>query len=453
MPDNDRRAVHRRGQLGQVRDVVEEPDLRDSLGVGPDVGVAGSAVMAERGCVHCEAATLELVGEVSPVAAVAPCAVDEKDVVVAHSRCLACRKNWREKLHAPVAPFLTFRDRALTIGDMASVVRAAALQGYMDAMRDLGTPPRALLRRHGIDPAVLDDANALISLEATARLLEQSAAATGCPDFGLRLAGHQGIAVLGPLAVAMQNALTVEQAIADASRYLFFHSPAYEVAHDDHSPIFTDAAVLRFEVRLDEFLPRRQLLDGCLGTAWQIVRAITRGRNPLKGVSLPHTPIAPEANYRRFFGCPVFFAQPYAGLHADRDLLGAELQPASPMLRQMALEYLAQHLPPRTQGLSGSVRQALTRTIGISRGTKSEIAALLYMHPRTLQRHLAHEGQTFDAIREQVYREAMLRFLRETDIPLAQLAGVLGYSDQSALTRSCRRWFGTTPSRIRRKAA
>jgi AraC-like DNA-binding protein len=70
-----------------------------------------------------------------------------------------------------------------------------------------------------------------------------------------------------------------------------------------------------------------------------------------------------------------------------------------------------------------------------------------------LRGHLAREGQTFDAIREQVYREAMLRFLRETDVPLAQLAAALGYSDQSALTRSCRRWFGMTPSRIRREAA
>jgi AraC-like DNA-binding protein len=100
--------------------------------------------------------------------------------------------------------------------------------------------------------------------------------------------------------------------------------------------------------------------------------------------------------------------------------------------------------------MSDRVLHALTRTMGASRSTKKDIAALFAMHPRTLQRRLEDEGVTFEAIREDVYKDATLRFLRETDIPLKQLAGALGFSEQSALTRSCARWFGTSPSRIRR---
>jgi AraC-like DNA-binding protein len=97
------------------------------------------------------------------------------------------------------------------------------------------------------------------------------------------------------------------------------------------------------------------------------------------------------------------------------------------------------------------VRQALIRTMGAGSSKKNDIAALFRMHPRTLQRRLEDEGATFETIREDVYKNAALRFLRETDIPLKQLAGALGFSEQSALTRSCARWFGTSPSRIRRR--
>jgi transcriptional regulator GlxA family with amidase domain len=41
-------------------------------------------------------------------------------------------------------------------------------------------------------------------------------------------------------------------------------------------------------------------------------------------------------------------------------------------------------------------------------------------------------------------REEAERYLRDTDMPLGQLAALLGYSEQSVLTRACRRWFGTS---------
>ena len=40
--------------------------------------------------------------------------------------------------------------------------------------------------------------------------------------------------------------------------------------------------------------------------------------------------------------------------------------------------------------------------------------------------------------------------LRDTDMPLGQLTGVLGFSEQSVLSRACRRWFDASPSQVRR---
>ncbi|MNF17228.1 HTH-type transcriptional regulator VirS [compost metagenome] len=38
-----------------------------------------------------------------------------------------------------------------------------------------------------------------------------------------------------------------------------------------------------------------------------------------------------------------------------------------------------------------------------------------------------------------------VRYLKESDLTLIQIAGILGYSDQSAFTRAFQRWYGVSP--------
>ena len=57
---------------------------------------------------------------------------------------------------------------------------------------------------------------------------------------------------------------------------------------------------------------------------------------------------------------------------------------------------------------------------------------MLAIHPRTLQRHLTGERTTFEALREDVRQEIALHPLRETHMPLGQLADLLGLSEHSA---------------------
>jgi AraC-like DNA-binding protein len=333
---------------------------------------------------------------------------------------------------------------------VASLVRAGALQGFPELVLSLGGDPDRLLARHGIESLV--DPEALVSLEATTQLLEEAATELACPDFGLRLGRRQTPEVLGILAVVILNAPTVRRALADASRYLFVHSPAYEVVVDDSSPLGPDCSTIRFGVQLDDFSPQRQLVDGCLAVTFEFARLIGPSDFALRAVSLPHTPVASRRTYREYFEAPVHFEQPYAGLHVQRHLLETDLRPASAALRAMALQHILQTYDIDEHTAADRVRHALTRTMGMIRGTKSEIAALLSLHPRTLQRRLDELGTSFETIRDEVYRTTASRYLRETDLALAQVAAAMGYSEHSAFTRACHRWFGRAASAVRREA-
>ena len=336
---------------------------------------------------------------------------------------------------------------------MTAMVRASGLRGYGVLMRRLGGDPEAMLRRYRIAPQMLEDDDALLPLRSVVHLLEASAGVTQCPDFGLRLADSQDISVLGPLAIAMQNAPTVASALDTASRYLFVHSPGMALTVHPRSEAVAGAVEVRFELRLPGQVALRQTMDVCLGDIHRMVELLAGRGYALRAVTLPHTPVAPPRAYTRFFGAPVRFAQPHAGLHIARATFDLSVQAVNHALRQIAEDYLALHFGNPGQTVAVRVRHALQRTLGTAQGGKVAVAALLGMHPRTLQRHLAAERTGFEALREAVRQEMALRYLCETRIPLTQLAGLLGHSEQSVFTRACRRWFGMTPTALRRRAA
>ena len=332
------------------------------------------------------------------------------------------------------------------------MVRASGLRGYGVLMRRLGADPEAMLRRYRIAPEALDDDDALLPLRSVVHLLEASASATRCADFGLRLADSQDISVLGPVAIAMQNAPTVASALETASRYLFVHSPGMSISIHPRSALVPGALELRFELHVPGQAALRQTMDVCLGDVHRMVELLAGKGYALRAVALPHAPLAPLKAYARFFGAPVHAAQPHGGLHIAPATFERSVQAVNHELRRLAVEYLALHFGNPGQTVAVRVRHALQRTLGTAQGSKTAVAALLGMHPRTLQRHLATEHSSFEELREAVRQEMALRYLCETRIPLTQLAGLLGHSEQSVFTRACRRWFGMTPSAVRRRA-
>lgn len=330
------------------------------------------------------------------------------------------------------------------------MTRAGGLRGFRALVRKLGGDPDDLLARHQLSAEILDNEDALLPARQTIELLETSARLLRCPDFGLQLAASQDVGTLGPLAFAIQHARTVREAVANASRYLFVQSTAISltVQIDEARPALAE---LRYDTpELLHAASLDQAADLVLGLTHRII-AMNLGNYLLHSVALPHAPHAPPATYVRYFGAPVSFEAPCAALRFPAHFLDQAVPDFNETMRALALQYLENHFPDPAQALSSRVRLALSRSLGTPQADIGGIAAMLAMHPRSLQRQLAGERTSFAAIRDEVRREAALRYLGCTGISLAQIAALLGLSEQSALTRCCRRWFGKTPAAIRRE--
>lgn len=347
--------------------------------------------------------------------------------------------------------FLTLDDNDLTLRDMTTMTRAGALRGFSDLVRELGADPTALLRRHRLSARALANEDALIPSRSGIELLEDSARLLQCPDFGLRLAQFQDVSTLGPLAIAIQHAHTVREAAASASRFIFVQGTgiAFTLQADATN---RDRAELRFDFLESRMVNCRQSIDLAIGLTHRIIGLPFGGGYPLERVFLPHEPLASASAYARFFGAPVRFAAAYAALRVPTSFLDEPLPEFNETLRALAVNYLESNFADREHTLSARVRLILSKSLGTQQSEIASVASLLAMHPRTLQRRLVAEGAAFESIRDRVRQEAALRYLSSTELSLTQVATLLGLSEQSALTRCCKRWFDKTPSELRRQA-
>lgn len=338
------------------------------------------------------------------------------------------------------------RNPNLILDDM-SLIRGTALLGYPDLVTELGADADLLLRAAGVPVASVGNPEAYLGYRNLIAAVESAAKVTGTPDFGRLLARRQGIEILGPVGAAARTARTVAAALAAVSQYLVVYSPAIaitlEPADDER------CTRMEFGIVLDDLPDHRQTIELSLGVALRIFRLLAGPDFHPVTVHLPHDPLTPRREYVRYFGGRPRFAEPFAGFTVrSADMTRAVS--ADGDVHDAVRAYLDSVAPPGVQGTVETVRSLvrhLLPTGGLGMGL---VARQLSMHPRTLQRRLAQQSSTFEDIVDDIRREQARCVLRDTDMPMSQLAGVLGYSEQSVLTRSCQRWFGRAPTQQRR---
>ena len=82
----------------------------------------------------------------------------------------------------------------------------------------------------------------------------------------------------------------------------------------------------------------------------------------------------------------------------------------------------------------------------------AEVARLLCVSPRTLQRQLNAEGVCYSDIVDRCRRIAARRLLESTRKPVRDIASELGYRDAGSFSRAFRRWSGCSPRVYRRNS-
>ncbi|MDX8350200.1 helix-turn-helix domain-containing protein [Cognatiyoonia sp. IB215446] len=106
------------------------------------------------------------------------------------------------------------------------------------------------------------------------------------------------------------------------------------------------------------------------------------------------------------------------------------------------------HAQSRDRDLSGAIN-----ALGNEGTSVQLVAQTLGVSLRTLQRHLARRGLPPPEFWRLLGRARRAAIALKTNLPLTDIAGDFGYSDQAHMTRALRHWFGRSPLALRRDEA
>ncbi len=157
--------------------------------------------------------------------------------------------------------------------------------------------------------------------------------------------------------------------------------------------------------------------------------------------------------YRQMFEAPVHFGVDADRLCFDAKEWHAPMDTADPALAKLLEEHArtrARRVPGVRSGFTADVENAIAATLPQG-GSARVVAHALHMSVRTLQRKLVDSGVTFRQVADDVRRRLAEEYLTQPKVSMAEVAFLLGFSDQSTFHRAFRRWTGEPPGRWRRR--
>ena len=323
------------------------------------------------------------------------------------------------------------------------MIRSTLLAGYSALTRALGGHPTRLLRASGINPRAETDPDSYVSFSALCDLLERTATETGCDTFGLRLSEAQGIDSLGPLGFAMQNCDTVREALAE---WLRFQSVHMQGAHGE---LIASGEQVRWTYYVDEpgALGTRQKVAQAVGLSCNIIRGLAGSNWSPRRVHMVQSPPRDPTEFRRVLRAPVLFNQDADFIEIPAVTLGRPIEHSNPELRKLLDRYLLDMQSGVAHDRGEQTRTAIRACLSRQDCTIEEVAGMLSVSTRTLQRQLKSRGTSFSQLLEDVRIETAQRHLANSQLSLTQLAAILGYSELSAFSRAFRRHCGVSPQK------
>jgi len=188
----------------------------------------------------------------------------------------------------------------------------------------------------------------------------------------------------------------------------------------------------------------------CLRVLWRLIAWVAGGRLPAKRFDFAFTSLPDVGNYNQAFPASLQFDQTHTAVWFDEAWLQTPVRRDEAALRAFLAEAPANIIiPPRKDdAISKRVRNHLRRTQS-GWPSLAEMAQVMHMSTATLQRRLAMEHTSFQALKDELRRDIAIVRLNTSTVPMTELARELGFTESAAFQRAFKAWTGRSPGASR----
>ncbi|KJM61655.1 AraC family transcriptional regulator [Pluralibacter gergoviae] len=325
-------------------------------------------------------------------------------------------------------------------------VLSAAASGLCDFIKARGGDADRILGISGIDPELLSCPTLSLDLVSYCKVMEVAARQADVDNFGLYYGNQfrpQSLGLIGYIGLCSP---TLETALRNVVNAFPFHQ------HDTFIRLTERGECLQldYQVRHGAILARRQDAELTLGMFMNIVRHVLGKSWAPREVHFEHPRPQQWHEHCKLFDAPVYFDQPFNSLIIPRRDLQRPMPEHDPMLLLVMQDAIRRiNAPAAGQGCVNQTRTQIHLQLVNGEPSLEIIADRLNLSPWSLQRRLKEESTSFTALVDSVRKEMATHYLEQPNLPVSEMALLLGYSEVSAFSRAFRRWFGCSPSRCR----
>ncbi|MCH2088438.1 MAG: AraC family transcriptional regulator [Pseudoalteromonas sp.] len=181
----------------------------------------------------------------------------------------------------------------------------------------------------------------------------------------------------------------------------------------------------------------------------QLTRLATRKQiNPVTVI----VPELPEKlmEYEAYFGCPLRVGNTPSVTFLTEDAKAPFLTSNQVMLScfEGDLKRKLQDVISE-QSLTDKVSSILFKSLPQGQSNIEHVASELALSKRSLQRKLTAEKQSYQKVLQQVREDLAQHYLMQTELPIIEIAFLLGFSETNSFVRAYSSWTGVSPAHKR----
>ena len=326
-------------------------------------------------------------------------------------------------------------------------IQAKAAEKIARAAAARGVDAATLYRAVGLSPLVLKCPDARIPFAQIVALYEQGATLTGDDTFGLHVGEHVDPSAFDVLGYSVINSPTFGDALDRVVRYnsIWTNGSCFAVES------IKEETKIVYVYLDDSIRARRHDAEMTFAALAVLGRRVTNVDWVPKEIRFEHERPTDTKEHQRIFCCPVIFGAAanefiFDSIHLSHAIVKADASLCA-VLDRHANELLARY--PREDSLVEQTRILLRDELNGGDASLEAMAERLGMSARTLQRRLRDLGTSHQELLDEMRKELAMRYLREPEMAVCEVAYLLGFSQSSAFHRAFKRWTGKTPNEFR----